>query len=383
MKKRADLTMEMVVTIVLLVVGFGIVLFVISQLFDTGDIDKQTCKQSVVLRGSLEAVAGSMGEAGQSFIPLKCKTRKFCVTPSLFGTCEDLKTEAGVTRVRVSKEADIEKAITDITFECWSMMGEGKLSIFSQFWAKTYAVGNVYPSCVICGRIAYDKEAFSKSKIDLSKVDVATYMRTHNIPDTNTRYWEYFGGGATVNVGEEPLKQDDSGKLAQLTSETGTTFEPIDAKAISADTELGILFMQISSPEHWDVLKNDLILATGVLVGVSSIKLTNLIPKGTFIGTKITYAPKIRNALGQFTAGSGKKITSKVLTPFAKFATAAAVIAGIIQQANIAYNRGVTAGYCGDISGGSEARSGCSAVRIVDYNAEDINTYCSVVENIP
>ena len=58
-----------------------------------------------------------------------------------------------------------------------------------------------------------------------------------------------------------------------------------------------------------------------------------------------------------------------------------AIVAAAAQQINIIHQRGVTAGYCGDVTVGSEAREGCSSVRLVDYDLEQIKTYCSVIES--
>ena len=49
---------------------------------------------------------------------------------------------------------------------------------------------------------------------------------------------------------------------------------------------------------------------------------------------------------------------------------------------NVAYNRAISAGYCGDFEVGSEARNGCSSVRTINYNPEDLSKYCSIVESI-
>ena len=87
-------------------------------------------------------------------------------------------------------------------------------------------------------------------------------------------------------------------------------------------------------------------------------------------------------------AGRSGKILStlskagRAITPFTKVVAVAALIAGIAQQGSVAYNRDVTAGYCGDVSSGGEERDGCSVVRTVNYNKEEIGSYCSVIESI-
>jgi len=58
-------------------------------------------------------------------------------------------------------------------------------------------------------------------------------------------------------------------------------------------------------------------------------------------------------------------------------------IVGGYEQLNTLNNRAITAGYCGDISVGREARDGCSIVRMIDYDKEDLSKYCHIVESIP
>ena len=60
----------------------------------------------------------------------------------------------------------------------------------------------------------------------------------------------------------------------------------------------------------------------------------------------------------------------------------AAILAAGAQQVKVAQSRGVTAGYCGDISVGQDARNGCSIVRTVKYDAEEIKKYFSFIESI-
>jgi len=51
------------------------------------------------------------------------------------------------------------------------------------------------------------------------------------------------------------------------------------------------------------------------------------------------------------------------------------------QMGSVAINQYITAGYCGDVSYGDNAREGCSVVRLVDYNITEIKKYCAVIES--
>lgn len=157
--------------------------------------------------------------------------------------------------------------------------------------------------------------------------------------------------------------------VKNIGEETGESKKPIvtegDSKNITLEDledplkenpkgEIAILFMQISAPGHGDSILNlgKAVLGIGIAGGyfagpsavISGIKAVGL--KGGLI------------AIGVAIVGMGA------------------------QQISVAYNRGVTAGYCGDISVGQEARNGCSVVRTVNYDEKDIKKYCSVIESI-
>ena len=116
--------------------------------------------------------------------------------------------------------------------------------------------------------------------------------------------------------------------------------------------EISVLFMQISAPDQIGSLKNVGKLALGV--GGASY---------------VVAAPAA--------VGAAK------LAGAHPWITAIAMVVGVgYQQLNTKWQRDVTAGYCGDISTGTEARSGCSAVRVVNYDVNNIKQFCSVIESI-
>ena len=348
--KKGSMTAKQLVTIILLIAGFAILFLVFSQINWTGEIDREVCHQSVILRATMPTV-------GQALVPLKCRTSKICVTSGLIGgKCEDEFTNTkGITKAKVTEVKQVEKLISQEIVGCWSMMGEGKVSLFSQYWAETFGVGGVYPTCVICSRIAFDKEL----DLDLEEMNVLKYMREHKIPNGNVSYYEYLTKeGGKISVGDLLVVKDI---VEEETEEGKKLIAGEDLKEITPGVllegdkeELAILFMQISAPSHKDSFLNlgqaalGIGIAGGYFAGpsavISGIKAVGL--KGGLI------------ALGVAIIGVGA------------------------QQISVAKSRGVTAGYCGDISVGQEARNGCSVVRTVNYNKEDIKRYCSVIDSI-
>jgi hypothetical protein len=75
LNKKGALEAKMLISIILLIAGFGIILFMYSQLNWTGNIDREVCHESVILRGTLpeKSIIST-----KDVVPLKCKTRNIC-----------------------------------------------------------------------------------------------------------------------------------------------------------------------------------------------------------------------------------------------------------------------------------------------------------------
>jgi len=409
MNKRG-LTVKTIVTILLLLVGFAIILFLYYQISWTGRVNKEVCHESVIFRATLPVFGGA-----QEYVPLKCKTDRECITTGFIGgKCEeDFGKTTGITKVKVSSANDVNKAVAESIVDCWSMMGEGKVSLFSQWLAQQYGFGDVYPTCVICSRIAFDKEKLEKAGIDLTKIDVMDYMQRYKISGKDETYYDYLTGGglAKLSVGDLVGSLSDEEKKSSDSLLEEKNVEKIGEKDVSlensvdygsatsdaeinklnqeyaqttnkefADDEIAVLFMQISAPTHGGVFKNSL---TAVL---SVLGLSFAYKPGAFV-TNLARAPAGGITIGsKFYKGGQflpKSLSTLRVTLFAKIIAATAIAVGIAQQGNVAYNRAVTAGYCGDVSVGGASGDGCSVVRTINYNVEDINQYCSIIESIP
>jgi hypothetical protein len=369
--KKGELTSTMVVGIILALLAFGVLIAVFYQISWTGVADRETCHQSVVIRGSIPVAA-------ESLVPLKCKTTKNCITSGLFGgKCDDVGepfyNTKSINKVKVKDTTQIEKFIAMEAVDCWTMMGEGKLSIFSQFWAQTFGIGTVYPSCVICSRIAFDNKLGVE---DLDKMNVWKYMDTHKIPDGEISYLNFFSGGkgnAPLTVSSSlkvpvldekvvdgtkvliPPKEDDKGEYTTGV-DTINKSKVEDLTLYQKDNpEIAVLFMQISAPDH---------VGSALNVGKAALG--------------------IGGAGGYFFGAGALVKTAKFIGVKGGLITLAAIAIGMtVQQFNVMANRDVAAGYCGDMSVAGDSRNGCSVVRVVNYNLEDISGYCQVIESIP
>jgi|TARA_B100002003_G_scaffold27167_1_gene22519 hypothetical protein len=185
LNKKGALEAKMLISIILLIAGFGIILFMYSQLNWTGNIDRQICHESVILRGTLpeKSIIST-----KDVVPLKCKTKNICMTSKLFGKgdCNEFGDEYDTIRISESKkEQEIKMAIAREMADCWSMMGEGKVQVFS----RELKSGLITSKGVICSNIAFDNSI--KSKID--KVEgIQEYLEKYNAPNKDVSYLKFF-----------------------------------------------------------------------------------------------------------------------------------------------------------------------------------------------
>lgn len=356
--KKGDITIAQIVTFIILVLGFIILLIFYYNLDFKGNLKTEVCKESVLFR----ATAGQISGPAQAFIPLKCQTEKFCITTKSFtaGDCVSAYgVTTGITTVRVNTVEQVEKFYADEIFRCWSMMGEGKVSLFYKS-TQDYGFGENYPSCVICSRIAFDDK---DSNLDLSLMNVHRYMSTHKVPGKEYTYAQYLTSNTDIknlanNVGG--INYDDLMDFADKFADTTVSrdsnipaFEKMSTDSSGVKKENAVLFMQIVSPKHSDSFTNG-VAAIGLSLGASYI----LAPTLTTTATR-----------------------ALVKSPWTWVALA---IAGVYQQGSIAYNRAVTAGYCSDVmTSGQNARDGCSVVRTTNYDVKGISDYCPNIESIP
>ena len=383
MRKKGELSTTWIVSIILLLVGFVIISVFFYKFLFQDTIDKEVCHQSVILRGTAATLAVEL----EDYVPIKCKTAKYCVTTrSGKNLCPDMQNEKGVTNIKVTNKEQIEKLLVQELLSCWKMMGEGKVSLFTQYFASTYGIGNVYPTCVVCSRVAYDYDSLEKAKIDLKAINMLAYMNKYRVPGTDKSYFRTLAGdGGQFKIPDQFYVLEENSKNTELTSEEkakldfdGLTKTGGEIKAVeNLEEKIGIyrnttaiMFMQITAPGHWQAAKN-VFGKVAVLGGVAVAGGTYVVAKGTFV---VGVTKMLSLAKGAATA--------VVSLPALAITAGVALILGATWEYNIASNRAVTAGYCGDVSTGGKARSGCSVVRTVNYNLEQINQYCREIEGI-
>ena len=196
--KLGEMVSSQLVTIILLVVGFAILILVFANVGWTEEIDRETCHASVILRATLPDTFDL-----KDITPLKCQTKKFCITDKTFGKGE-CEYEKGFEKgeyetIRVSKigkdktktEEEINRFIARELASCWAMMGEGKVQIFTREVTTE-------KRCSVCSRIAFDKSL--KDELKEGVKGLGDYLLTREVPNQGVSYWKFLTNNAEEKI---------------------------------------------------------------------------------------------------------------------------------------------------------------------------------------
>ncbi len=171
--KRGELTSRQLIIIIILIISFGIIIAFFFMLDLGGEIDKESCRNSVMMRG----IFSKIPVVGRGFISLKCKTQDVCL--SMGGDCEE---EVDDT-IKVEDKNKLIKEMVNLLADCWWMMGEGKVDYDDK------------GSCAICYKVYFDDEIKAKIGSEISYKDLYQYMKENKVSNSNNNYFYYLYGG--------------------------------------------------------------------------------------------------------------------------------------------------------------------------------------------
>jgi hypothetical protein len=297
-KKGALMWQVIVPLIVLLFVGAVLFLFLGGIPFQE-TVDREACYQSVVQRSYTIA-----GVHPGEIIPLRCKTEQIVISSS--------------------DEEQVKREIANAMYDCWWMLGQGRLDFFPKDVLREYAVpdvGKAESSCVICSTIKFD----DKTRAAMDEIEMLEYLKTTNVPTRDFTYFEYFTDQAGVDL--------------------ATGFE---TPTVKTDEDYSILFMGIRGDSYWNVLKKDAI-ALGVIGGT-----------GYMVGG---------------TALISKSVGLVKAHPLIAAIAATVVLAG--QGITTAQNNAIVAGRC------NGEWQGCYNLMLIPLRAPEIAQVCQNIESIP
>ena len=168
--KKGAILQAKVIGLILLIVAAAIVIgFVVTEyIVGRTAIDKQDCYNTVVARNNVLA----RGEIVQTeLIPLRCQT-------------EDID-------IKSTDETEIKKTIANSMYECWWMLGQGKMTFLKDDAYLRFTQNDVNSekiACVLCSTITFDE----KVKKDNISLDMMEYLQDNQIVLKNMTYLDYF-----------------------------------------------------------------------------------------------------------------------------------------------------------------------------------------------
>lgn len=333
MEKKGELTSTQIIIIVLAIVGFGLVAIALFLVDFGGYTEKDICKLSVLSRATATNVAGMAG-AG---IPLKCRTEKICLSESFFGGCdEQFAGEENIVHVRLSgsssnKARQIMEISANAMYDCWTMMGEGRLDLF-----KDNIYGATDATCVVCSRVAIDKSV-GADVYDLVNVD--NYMKNTQVPGSQYTYLQTFTDRSVVAYAI-PLNDSSTSSYKNATL-SGNQFY-----------DVAYVFSQIKSSTVVNTLKSM------AVIGGTAGAATFMTPILGSVAKKMILTP------------AGLVVTGVAAAGAAGYGTYRAI-----------ESQKAAAGYCGKYaSGGTQKDDGCSVVQAVPYTFRDVNAVCGAIQ---
>lgn len=372
MAKKGEITTTQIALVVLAIIGFVIVLYFLFSIDIEGLTKDDTCRLSVLVRATLPSAA-------QSVIPLKCTTKKICITNSLVGGgCrEQFAGEEDIEIVRLTgksvgeKRRMIEEISANAMYDCWNVMGQGKLDIFGNFYKDFWGTEPAQSTCVICSRIAIDKSVddtilYEKETINgkdvISGVNVNTYMVNNKVLGKDITYLQAFTdkdisayskvaggfeGEAYKKLALENLRQEINGKNAAVKDVIKQIEADIKITGTDVNRQIAFVFMQIKAK---DIPQTNKILKNIGLAGATAAGATFMTPLVGGFGSALYVG------LGTMVAASG----SEIYGAWNKYEG----------QIN-------AAGYCGGFSSTKEgAQQGCSVIEAMNYKYQLINQIC-------
>lgn len=185
-----------VISMILAILALAIFALIIYAFPWSETSNRELCHESVLLKATMpDYLLVSPKDA----ISVRCKSKKICVTSKSFGKGECTTLQGDYTTMRVSGNDNevkekIQMFLAREMADCWNMMGQGNLEIFTR--EKSWTI-DAFSQGVICSRIEFDKE-FLRKYDDMSKnfTGLSRYMITHKVPENNVSYMDYLMSGA-------------------------------------------------------------------------------------------------------------------------------------------------------------------------------------------
>ena len=365
LNRKGEMTSTQLILLILTIAGFVVVLLFILAFKSGSYTEDEICKLSVLTRATSPT-------ALNTYVPLKCTTKKVCLTDGS-GKWEGALAGENPEVIKLpSGDAAAAKKIEEISanamYDCWNMMGQGKLDLFNGgIGTATGVTSQKAVSCVICSRIA-----FNASDNIIKNVDIDSYLRKNKVPGSSLTYLQSF-----TDAGVSSYAAVDSDIMTKIETNNDVntnkfTFGDVN-DANQKVGQLAVVFVQIKPGSYGGNLEK--LANTGIAVTAAS-----------FLMAPTATLRTVGAAAGHF-----------YITGIAVGGVA------LYSMSNVYAGKVAAAGYCGKITGTAikekegwsvyltsnplkwfeSGTIGCSGVQIVPYDVKAINSICQSIEGSP
>jgi len=240
--------------------------FIFNEYFTGEDIDKEVCKESIMVRATLPEIktAGVKIVTFKDDFPLKCKTNVVEVTADDIKKGEDGK-------------RNVERLIGDAFAECWFLFDNGDANAFP---ASVFEENTI---CMPCARIHLSEEA-KKAVIEddelKGNIDIEVLLNDvnlFNIGDRRTSYINYLNGAGSLFYPFNPMGtgefnlSGDKFEINGIPLKERLDYPDFKTKIDSDVKELGV-FSDISLPKNMNIIEGDLIIVVGSVTTPRDVK---------------------------------------------------------------------------------------------------------------
>ncbi|MEK6924960.1 MAG: hypothetical protein AABW71_01840 [Nanoarchaeota archaeon] len=414
MEKRGELTSTQLATIILAIIGFVLVGLGLYTIFEDDSLtNRDLCRLSILSRATVFS-------AGQQFVPLNCQTEKVCITVDdgailgFGGVDNSCKQFAGENKnnidvVEVSENqikngeavTIIQKEVANAMYDCWKMTGQGKLDIFrpgdgtstpaedfvKQLTATTNLISlPVKPSCIVCSRVAFSDALYEENKkYDfLKNINFNNFISTQEVPGIGKTYTHAITGEEGAGYGA--IAQDE-GISAYLGKATLTEREYQDFKNLVINTKFVMTPEQKADYEEIVRTKPNAeaylsyftkpTTSNQLSIIFAQIKVSGETPEAAFWNALTTGG--IVGAIGVVT-GPGSIFNLPAVLIKIGIAGAVSTALAYDSEDTTRKNQAISFETCGKFESIDAGQKGCSLVKLMNWDVNDINSLCYNIE---
>lgn len=168
--KKAELTTQQIVILIVIVASFAILLFFIFKLNLTEINEDQLCRDSVIK----SSYSSSVFPSGK----LECKTRYVCISAG--GECSNFNPshtiEVDFKSDKNQNQNVLFRTIAEEISNCWWMFGEGDVNYAGFGWDDKIPIWGDSDVCGQCSVIAFDEKVIEGINSGLKYRDFYSYL---------------------------------------------------------------------------------------------------------------------------------------------------------------------------------------------------------------